>query len=103
MGEVESRCDSAGPKVIYSSMSLTVRTFLLGDEDAFRRLNEEWIERYFRLEDKDRQTLAQPEKILDAGGQIVMAVLDGEAVGCCALLRMPGDGSFEIAKMAVTD
>ena len=82
-------------------MPLTVRTFLPGDAEAFRRLNEEWIERHFRLEEKDRETLRNPQKIIEAGGQIVMAYLDEEPVGCCALLRMSPD-SFEVAKMAVT-
>jgi GNAT superfamily N-acetyltransferase len=82
-------------------MPVTVRTYLSTDAEPFRRLNEEWIERHFRLEEKDRETLRVPQKIIDAGGQIVMAYLDDEAVGCCALLRMD-DHSFEVAKMAVT-
>jgi len=82
-------------------MHLTVRTYVPGDADAFRRLNEEWIERHFRLEEKDRETLRNPQKIIDGGGQILMAYVDDEPVGCCALLRMDED-SFEVAKMAVT-
>lgn len=82
-------------------MALIVRAYLPADADAFRRLNEEWIERHFRLEEKDRETLANPQKIIDAGGQILMAYVDDEPVGCCALLRMD-EGSFEVAKMAVT-
>jgi GNAT superfamily N-acetyltransferase len=83
-------------------MDLVLRNFRPGDEDAFRLLNEEWIERYFRLEEKDRETLNNPRKILDAGGQIVMALLGEERVGCCALI-CTGAGEFEIAKMTVTD
>jgi putative acetyltransferase len=83
-------------------MNLVIRNFRPGDEDAFRQLNEEWIERYFRLEEKDRETLNNPRKILDAGGQIVMALLGEERVGCCALIRM-GAAEYEIAKMTVTD
>jgi putative acetyltransferase len=83
-------------------MELVIRTFQPGDEDAFRQLNEEWIERYFRLEDKDRETLSKPHKMLADGGQIVMAVLGDERVGCCALVRV-GDGEFEVAKMTVSD
>jgi putative acetyltransferase len=82
-------------------MSLCVRSFLPSDSEAFRVLNEEWITRHFELEKKDRETLRYPEKILDGGGQIVMAYLDDEAVGCCALIRIGAD-SFEVAKMAVT-
>ena len=83
-------------------MDLVLRNFRPGDEEAFRLLNEEWIERYFRLEEKDRETLNNPRKILDAGGQIVMALLGEERVGCCALICTGAD-EFEIAKMTVTD
>ena len=69
--------------------------------DAFRALNIEWIERYFVLEDVDRQVLDDPEgTILGDGGCIFMAEDAGECVGSCALIRMD-DGAFELAKMAV--
>jgi putative acetyltransferase len=86
---------------------LTIREFVSGDELAFRRLNEEWITRYFALEGKDDEALGEPRRfILDRGGKILLAVQDGEAVGCCALLPLgPCTGApaeFEVAKMAVT-
>jgi len=69
---------------------------------AFKALNEAWITRYFTLEAKDIEVLSAPEtKIIAPGGQILMAVEGGEAVGCCALLRLD-DGAYELAKMAVT-
>jgi GNAT superfamily N-acetyltransferase len=80
-----------------------VRSFQTGDEDAFRRLNEAWISKHFRIEAKDRQTLEDPRThILSPGGQIFMATVDGEPIGSCALLAL-GDGSFEVAKMAVAE
>ena len=79
-----------------------VRQFEPGDEAAFRALNEEWIRRYFKLETKDEAAFADPRTtILAKGGQILIAVIDGEKVGCCALLRI-GEGEFEVAKMAVS-
>jgi GNAT superfamily N-acetyltransferase len=85
------------------SSALLLRTFQPGDEEAFRTLNEAWIEAYFRLEEKDRQTLNDPRTfILAPGGQIFMALRDGEAIGCCALLAL-GNGNWEIAKMAVAE
>jgi GNAT superfamily N-acetyltransferase len=82
---------------------VTIREFLQGDEVDFRRLNEEWITRYFALEPKDEYALADPQRtILDGGGRIFFAVRDGEAVGCCALLAMV-PCEFEVAKMAVTE
>ena len=40
------------------SDAVTVREFVAGDEAAFRRLNEEWITRYFKLEQKDEAAFA---------------------------------------------
>ena len=41
-------------------------------------------------------------KILAKGGRIFMAMQDGEAVGCAALLKM-ADGGYEVAKMTVSE
>ena len=71
--------------------------------EAFRRLNEAWISRYFRLEAPDLRVLEAPqEQILDKGGHILVAVRDGEPIGVCALLRVD-DQTFELAKMAVAE
>jgi putative acetyltransferase len=81
---------------------LIIREFCPGDAADFRRLNEEWIVRYFvALEEKDEETLADPQgTILDRGGRIFLAVRDGRTVGCCALRRLTAS-EFEVAKMAV--
>jgi len=84
-------------------VDLTIREFRPGDEADFWRLNEEWIVRYFAMEQKDEETLAHPkEAILDRGGKIFFAVRDGQTIGCCALRAM-GPGEFEVAKMAVEE
>jgi GNAT superfamily N-acetyltransferase len=81
---------------------VTIREFEPGDEAAFRRLNEEWIIRYFRLEAKDEEAIADPQRnILASGGRIFFAAIERECVGCCALIPC-GAGEFEVAKMAVT-
>src|SRR5277367_1904620 len=54
------------------------------DATAFRTLNEEWITRYFTLEKMDRETLGNPEKILEKGGYIFMVYARDQAVGCVA-------------------
>jgi len=78
-----------------------IRQFRLGDAAAFRRLNEEWITRFFRIEPKEEIILADPQRtILDAGGSIFFATAGERCVGCCALIRL-GDKEFEVAKMAV--
>lgn len=71
--------------------------------DDFKRLNCEWIEKYFKLEETDYQSLNYPnEKILKPGGHIYMARLNGEIVGTCALIKTD-DETYELAKMAVTE
>lgn len=71
--------------------------------EDFKRLNYEWIEKYFKLEETDHQSLDQPdEKILKPGGHIYMARYRGEVVGTCALIKMNKD-TYELAKMAVTE
>ncbi|RYY96411.1 MAG: GNAT family N-acetyltransferase [Chitinophagaceae bacterium] len=69
---------------------------------VFRALNEEWISTYFRMEEADYAALDNPEaKILAPGGHIFVALYGGEPVGVCALMRHP-DGTWELAKMAVS-
>ena len=86
----------------YDGSTVLIRSFRPEDANDFRRLNEEWITRYFRLEEKDSRTLQDPGKyILAPGGYVAMAFVENDAIGCCALIRQ-GDRSFEVAKMAVT-
>ncbi len=94
---------SAGESPSPAEISIEIRPLLSGeDASAFRTLNEEWITRYFVLEEKDRETLGDPETaILRKGGHILMVYADAEAVGCVALIPM-GAGVFELSKMAVS-
>jgi ribosomal protein S18 acetylase RimI-like enzyme len=70
--------------------------------DDFRRLNHEWITKYFKLEAADNLVLDNPQGyILDKGGRIFVAKYKGETVGVVALLKMK-DGGFELGKMAVS-
>ncbi|MDX5345868.1 MAG: GNAT family N-acetyltransferase [Hymenobacteraceae bacterium] len=71
-------------------------------QQKFKELNAEWIEKYFRLEEKDLQSLNDPEKyILDKGGHILLACYNNEITGACALLKMD-EQTYELAKMAVS-
>ena len=68
----------------------------------FLALNVEWLNKYFTVEESDLKILNDPNrKILKKGGAILFALLDGEVVGTCALIRH-GDDTLEMAKMAVT-
>ncbi|MEC3952150.1 GNAT family N-acetyltransferase [Nocardia sp. CDC153] len=71
------------------------------DARAFKDLNMEWIEKFFSVEPADLATLDHPEKIVDGGGEVLIARIDGEAVGCVALVQ-EHPGVFELSKMAVS-
>jgi GNAT superfamily N-acetyltransferase len=69
---------------------------------AFRELNEEWITALFKMEESDYKSLDHPEEyILQKGGHIFFALINGAAVGTCALIKMDCS-AFELAKMAVS-
>ncbi len=83
--------------------AIDIRPYRAEDRTAFRELNEDWIEKNFGLEDKDRTTLGDPETyILQPGGHIFMAFSEDKAIGCCALLLMR-PGVYEVAKMTVAE
>lgn len=68
---------------------------------AFERLNRDWIESYFVLEEADRAVFADPAgSILGPGGQIFFVVEGDTVLGTCAVLRH-SPTECEIAKMAV--
>jgi putative acetyltransferase len=83
-------------------MDLMIRP-LRDDSDAavFRELNEEWIAQYFAIEEQDRRQLDDPvAAYIETGGEILIAELDGRAVGCVALMP-DGTGAYELSKMAI--
>ena len=68
---------------------------------AFEFLNRAWIEEYFIMEEEDLKTLQNPESyILEEGGEVFFAILDGEVVGTAAMIQTD-KGIYELAKMAV--
>lgn len=84
-------------------VGVTFREYRPEDAGAFRFLNEQWIGKYFGLEEKDIEILSDPEiHILQPGGRIYFATQKDEIVGCCALI-VNGPRSFELAKMAVRE
>lgn len=66
----------------------------------FARLNIQWLEEFFSVEPYDQKVLGDPQTyIIDRGGEIYFAELDGEIVGTCALF--PEGDEFEFTKMGV--
>jgi DNA-binding MarR family transcriptional regulator/GNAT superfamily N-acetyltransferase len=72
-------------------------------KEHFFRLNAQWLERHFRIEDIDRDMLGDPERyVLKPGGAIFFARLAGEVIGTCALLH-ESPGVYELSKMGVDE
>lgn len=66
----------------------------------FERLNMQWLNEFFTVEPYDVKVLGNPQKyIIDQGGEIYFAALDGKVVGTCALFK-EGD-EYEFTKMGV--
>ncbi|MBK7221347.1 MAG: GNAT family N-acetyltransferase [Saprospiraceae bacterium] len=71
--------------------------------EPIKTLNYEWLEKYFRLEEGDIASLSNPQKyIIDKGGHIYYAKLNGEIVGTASLLKK-SETVYELGKMAVSD
>lgn len=69
----------------------------------FYRLNMAWIEKYFVVEDIDRELLEHPqEEIIDKGGSIFLAQINGAIVGTAAMVPLE-DGLYELSKMSVDE
>ncbi len=69
----------------------------------FKTISYQWIEKYFGIEDKDRELLENHRsKIIDEGGHILFAKMGDEVVGACALINHR-NGHYELAKMGVLE
>ncbi len=71
-------------------------------KEHIKTLNVEWLEKYFSVEPNDVISLSNPkEEILDKGGYIYYATVDGAVAGTVSLLSITSD-EFELGKMAVS-
>ena len=85
------------------SIEIAIRTNSMAYAEDFRRINEDWISANFWLEESDIQVLNDSQKyILDKGGNVFIALLNGKPVGTCAL-QVHDALTCELAKMAVDD
>ena len=92
-----SRPDGSAPELVIEGFQPVLA-------DTFRRINEEWITEYFKLEVADQKTLEDPHRsILEAGGDILFVrdTRTAEILGTCALIKH-NEGLAELAKMGVT-
>lgn len=81
--------------------SLDIVTFQKKYKADFERLNREWIEEYFQMEDEDFYTLQNPEShVIEKNGEIFFALCDETVIGTAAMIPA-SESVFELAKMSV--
>ena len=69
--------------------------------EDFKKLNIEWLEKYFWVEPHDEEVLGKPGKyIIEPGGTIFFVLENEEVIGTVALMKIE-EGVFELTKMAV--
>ena len=89
-------------KKLRESNEVEIVPYIDSYHHAFKKLNQDWIEAYFKMEESDYKSLDHPQEyILDKGGFIFIALYQGEPVGTCSLIKMD-DEKFELSKMAVS-
>lgn len=72
-------------------------------KEDFKRLNCEWIQKYFWIEPTDEAVLNRPdEAVIAKDGYIFFARLNNVIVGTCALMRVD-PYVYELGKMAVAE
>lgn len=70
-------------------------------KEHIKKINYAWLEEFFTVEENDALMLSNPQKyIIEPGGYIFYGEVDGEIVGCAALMRVE-DGVYELGKMGV--
>ncbi len=68
----------------------------------FIRLNEEWIQKYFEIEQIDKDLAENPYRIIKEGGYIFSIIDEDKVIGVCALINND-NGVYELARMAVAN
>jgi DNA-binding MarR family transcriptional regulator/N-acetylglutamate synthase-like GNAT family acetyltransferase len=83
---------------------LAIRRFSDALADDFYRINAQWIEDMYRLEQTDIDVLKNPRQRIIAPGGDILFVEDPKLgiVGTCALQKT-GERQFELTKMGVLD
>lgn len=72
-------------------------------KEHIKTLNIEWLQKYFRVEEKDELVLSNPqEEIIDKGGMIFYAKYNDAILGTVSLMKID-ENTFELSKMAVSD
>lgn len=68
----------------------------------FIHLNEKWIQKYFEIEQIDKDLAENPYLIIEQGGYIFSIIDDENVIGVCALINKD-NGIYELARMAISN
>lgn len=106
IAQMEAALDrqSLEDRVLAIPPALSVRPYSDDLAEDFYRINAQWVQAMFTLEENDIQLLTRPrELIIERGGEILFVETpDAGIVGTCALIRME-DGVYELTKMGVSE
>ena len=80
----------------------TIRDYREGDKAALMEISLPWLEENHILEPADIEQLSHPERVLEAGGRILLAEADGRPVGMM-MLEPFGNGVAEPFKFGVLE
>ena len=81
--------------------NLNIVSFKKKYKADFEKLNREWIEEFFQMEDEDFYTLKNPEShVIEKNGEIFFALHDDTVIGTAAMIPF-SESVFELAKMSV--
>lgn len=67
----------------------------------FVELNTAWVERYFVMEQADREVLEHVEELLKNGSMVYFAIEEEKVLATCMAMPM-GDDVWEICKLAAS-
>jgi ribosomal protein S18 acetylase RimI-like enzyme len=85
-----------------TTTSVQIIPFTIELREYIKILNVEWLQKYFRIEDRDEIVLSNPEnEIIAKGGFIFYAQYKDQIVGTVSLLKV-SESVYEVSKMAVT-
>lgn len=103
MEKVEAKFEEASyyKRLNHKALGIEIVPYKKSHASAFKSLNKEWIEKYFKMEDKDQEVLTRPDHyIIKKGGAILMAKSKKEIIGTVALMPLRPK-EIELTKMAV--
>ena len=71
-------------------------------EKDFIELNIAWVEKYFVMEQEDREILSHVDEYLQKGGMIFFAIEDERVLATCMVIPF-GNNIWEICKLAANE